>query len=227
MTLRLHNLPSGLLKKRLWWSRWSDVSRFRKAMQTHFLDPGQRKKRLGLGCLSDILSRRVALTTHNLLLNVLKCNFFMSIKRCFIVFKGHFIPFSTFWALKKAIWMNSRKWCLKYANCLRKNNLPSGRLKKLIWWIRWIDVSRWWKVVRNHFLHPGHLTKRLGRSCSSNDLSRQMALRTHNLPSGLLKNDFGEVDEVIFQSVERSCELILWILGIEKINLEEVTWMMF
>jgi hypothetical protein len=32
-----------------------------------------------------------------------------------------------------------------------------------------------------------------------------MALKAHNLPSGLFKNDFGEVDEAIFQSVEKPC----------------------
>jgi hypothetical protein len=35
-----------------------------------------------------------------------------------------------------------------------------------------------------------------------------MALRAHNLPSGRLKNDFVEVDEVMFQGVERPYELI-------------------
>jgi hypothetical protein len=29
-----------------------------------------------------------------------------------------------------------------------------------------------------------------------------MALRTHNLPSGRLKYDFGEVDEAMFQGFE-------------------------
>jgi hypothetical protein len=38
----------------------------------------------------------------------------------------------------------------------------------------------------------------------------------------VLKNDFGEVDEVMFQGVERLCELIFSILGIEKTDLDDV-----
>jgi hypothetical protein len=48
-----------------------------------------------------------------------------------------------------------------------------------------------------------------------------MALRTHNLPSGRLKNDFREFDEAMFQGVERPFELILWNMDIEKSNLDE------
>jgi hypothetical protein len=49
-----------------------------------------------------------------------------------------------------------------------------------------------------------------------------MTLRTHNLPFGRLKNDFGEVDEAMFQGVERPYELIFCILSIEKSYLGEV-----
>jgi hypothetical protein len=43
-----------------------------------------------------------------------------------------------------------------------------------------------------------------------------MALRTHNLPSRLLKNYFGEVDEAMFHGVERPREIIFFILFTEK-----------
>jgi hypothetical protein len=36
--------------------------------------------------------------------------------------------------------------------------------------------------------------------------------------TNVLKNDFGEVDEATFQSVERQHKLIFYILGIEKID---------
>jgi hypothetical protein len=49
-----------------------------------------------------------------------------------------------------------------------------------------------------------------------------MALRSHNQPSGRLKNEFGEVDEAIFQDVERPCELFFCIHGVEKNELDEV-----
>jgi hypothetical protein len=43
-----------------------------------------------------------------------------------------------------------------------------------------------------------------------------MALKTHNLPSGRLKKDFCEVDEAMFEGVERPYEIIFWILSIEN-----------
>jgi hypothetical protein len=53
-----------------------------------------------------------------------------------------------------------------------------------------------------------------------------MALRTHNLTSGRLRK-LGEVDEAMFQGVERPCELIFCILRIEKSYLDEVALVMF
>jgi hypothetical protein len=53
-------------------------------------------------------------------------------------------------------------------------------------------------------------------------LITRMAFRTQNLPSRRLKNEFGEVDEVMFLGVENPCEHILCFLGIEKSNLVEV-----
>jgi hypothetical protein len=42
------------------------------------------------------------------------------------------------------------------------------------------------------------------------------------MPSGRIKNDFGEVDEALFQSVEGPCELIFCILRVERNDLDEV-----
>jgi hypothetical protein len=66
MALRSRYRLSGRLKKRIWWSRWSNVSRFVKAMRTQFLHPGHRKKRIGQSCLSVVSSRRKVLRTNNL-----------------------------------------------------------------------------------------------------------------------------------------------------------------
>jgi hypothetical protein len=57
----------------------------------------------------------------------------------------------------------------------------------------------------NYFLQPVYRKKRLGRSSLSDVLSRQMAFRTHILPSDLdfLKNDFDEVDKAMFQGVKK------------------------
>jgi hypothetical protein len=46
MALSTHNLPSERFTKRLWWSRWSDVSRCPNTMRNHFLNLGQRRKDL-------------------------------------------------------------------------------------------------------------------------------------------------------------------------------------
>jgi hypothetical protein len=66
MALRTQNLPSARLKRRLWRSRWSDVSSCRWVMQNHFQHPGNRKKWLSLCRLSNVISSRMALRTHNL-----------------------------------------------------------------------------------------------------------------------------------------------------------------
>jgi hypothetical protein len=43
-----------------------------------------------------------------------------------------------------------------------------------------------------------------------------MALRTHNVHSGRLKNVFVEIDEAMFQGVEGPCDRVFCILGIRK-----------
>jgi hypothetical protein len=42
-----------------------------------------------------------------------------------------------------------------------------------------------------------------------------MALRTHNVPNGRLKNEFGEVDKAVLLGFEGPCDIVLFILGIE------------
>jgi hypothetical protein len=65
--------------------------------------------------------------------------------------------------------------------------------------------------------------KRFGRSRLSYVLSRRMILSTHNLSSERLKNDFGEVDEEIFQGVELPCEFMFCISGFLKSDFDEVS----
>jgi hypothetical protein len=74
--------------------------------------------------------------------------------------------------------------------------------------------------VERTFLHSRHSKKRFGRCHRSDVLSRLKALRTHNVSSGRLKNDFGEVDDSMFQSVKRQLERNFCILTTEK-----ATWM--
>jgi hypothetical protein len=49
-----------------------------------------------------------------------------------------------------------------------------------------------------------------------------MARTTHNCILDVIKNDFGKVDEAMFQGVEMLCELIFYLLFIEKSNFGEV-----
>jgi hypothetical protein len=60
-------------------------------------------------------------------------------------------------------------------------------------------MKRCFKVSIGHansFLHSGNQRKPLGRRGLSDELNWRIGLRIHNLISGRLKNDFGEVDEV-------------------------------
>jgi hypothetical protein len=75
--------------------------------------------------------------------------------------------------------------------------------------------------MRTHFLHPAHRKKRLGLRPLSEVLRRRMDLTTHNLLPGRLIKNF-EVDGVMFQGVERPCELFFCINDIEKSDLDEV-----
>jgi hypothetical protein len=53
-------------------------------------------------------------------------------------------------------------------------------------------------------------------------------MRTHFIPLRIQKRDFfGEVDEAMFQGVERTSEIIFCILGIEKDNLGEIAGVLF
>jgi hypothetical protein len=108
MALRTHNLRAGRLKKLLRWSRWSDVSRCRKTMRTDFLHPGHGKKRLGPSCLSVVLIGQMVWRNH-VFLNVLNTTSVMSMKRFFMMSKGHSKAFSTFWAFKKRFGRNRER----------------------------------------------------------------------------------------------------------------------
>jgi hypothetical protein len=130
-------------------------------------------------------------------------------KHSFNVSNGHANTFSASIKSKKQLGRSclSDVWFLRMAR--RKHNLPTGRLKEQFWLSQWNDVSWCRKAMRNHFLHSGPRNKRLAHSCLSDIWNRQMALRTHKLPSGRIKNYFIEVDEEMFRSVNRPCELFL------------------
>jgi hypothetical protein len=79
----------------------------------------------------------------------------------------------------------------------------------------------------NSFSASWEAKKRIGRSCLSDILNRRMVFKTHNLSSGSLKNVFGDVNKPMYQGIERPCEIIFCILGIEKSDLDVVPYLIF
>jgi hypothetical protein len=148
-------------------------------------------------------------------------------KRCFKESKGHANTFSETWASKKATLTKSHKCCLIRRMGMRTNNQPSGRLKIPLWWIQWSDISRCRKAIRTHFLHHEHRKKRLGWSRFRDVLCCERPWELKISLLDVLKNDFGEVVEAVFQGVERPCELIFFTVCFEKSDLDEFAWVVF
>jgi hypothetical protein len=141
------------------------------------------------------------------LLDVLKTTLVKSMKRYFKVSKGQANPFSAFWTLK--IWIGVS--CLSGVSitrmALRTNYLPAGRLKKLLWWSQWSDISMCRKTMRSDFLHPVHWKKRLGRCCLSGVLIGQIVWRKFVFLN-VSKYYFSDVHEEMFNDVDRRFESI-------------------
>jgi hypothetical protein len=87
-------------------------------------------------------------------------------------------------------------------------------------------MKRSFMVLKGHvksYVTSWGLKKATFTTSLSDVLIRRMTLRTHNIPSGRLKNDFGEVDKVDkIQGIEKPWEIIFCIPGIEKSDLDEV-----
>jgi hypothetical protein len=150
--MRTHNLFSSRLKKRISWIRWSNVSRCRKAMRTHFLHRGFRKKWLGRICVSNVL---MALRIHNLHSGRLRKRLWWSWWSA--VVEGPFEHIFSFYGHRKRRHGRSRlSDILIKRMALRTHNLPAGCLKKRICSSRWSDATYFPKVIRSHFLHSGH-----------------------------------------------------------------------
>jgi hypothetical protein len=75
------------------------------------------------------------------------------------------------------------------------------------------------KPMRNHFLHPGHRKKLLGRSCLSDVGEWPWYLIIWLLDA--LRNDFSEIVSTTFQSFEKLYEVIFSIVRMEKCDLDE------
>jgi hypothetical protein len=187
MALVTENLPSGRLKKRLWWRRWRDVCRCRFAMRTNFVLPGHREMWLSRSRLSDVLSRRMGLRNHNLpfwrLHKRLWWNRWSDNSRCRKTMTTHFLHPGH---QKKRLGRSRLSDDLSRRMGLTTHNLPSGRLNKRLWWIRWSCGSRCRKPYKLIFciLSIEKKTWKCG-------LSRRMGLTTHNLLSGRLKKRLG------------------------------------
>jgi hypothetical protein len=156
MALRTHNLTSSSLKNRLCWRRWSNVSWWRKAIRTHFQHPKHRKKRLVWCRLSDVLNRRMGCRSIICLLNVLKCDLGDIDEATFCDVETPFESIFYILGIQKSYLYEVVEVGLSRRIALRTHNLPSGRLKKRLWWSRWSVVSWCRKAIRTNFLHRKH-----------------------------------------------------------------------
>jgi hypothetical protein len=216
MLLRTQNLPSALLKRRLWRSRWSDISRCRCVMQNHFQHLGNWKKWPSRCRLSDVICGRMALRTHNLPSERIKKRLWLSRwtddSRCPNAIRKHFLHTGH---RKKRRGRCPLSDVLSRRMVLGTHNLPSKRFKKRHWWSEWSDVFTCRIAMRIHFQYIGYRNKRFGRRRLSDVLRNEWPWEIIICLLDVLKNDFGEVDEAMFQGVERPCVLIFCVLGIE------------
>jgi hypothetical protein len=125
---------------------------------------------------------------------------------CRKAIRTHFIHS---WHSRKRFGRFRRSDILSRGMGLATHNQPSGRLNKRRCLIRFRYVSICRKAILTHFLHPGYLKKRLWQSHLSNVLTRRTGQLIISLLN-ILKNDFGEVDEAMFQGVERPHEYVFW-----------------
>jgi hypothetical protein len=102
--------------------------------------------------------------------------------------KGHAKSFSVSWAKKKRLGPNGLSDFLNRPMGLRFNNMPSERLKIRVRWFRWSHVSWCRYAIRMHFFKFWAFKKAIWTKSRKWNLSRRMALRSHNLSSGRLKN---------------------------------------
>jgi hypothetical protein len=82
-------------------------------------------------------------------------------------------------------------------------------------------------TIGNHFLHPGHIKRYLDEFAEVKFQVGKWPWEIKICLLEVLKGDFGDVDEEMFQGVERPCELIFYLLGIQKTDLDEVAELKF
>jgi hypothetical protein len=165
LALRTHIL-SWRLKNRLWWSRWSDVSRCRKAIRTLSCIQGIEKSDLNrVAC--NVLIRRMGLRTNNLPSERRKMRLrwcrWSDILWCWKAIRKHFLYFPR----SKSVLCEVAEVLLYWRMALKTYNLSFDRLKKRLCWSLRSDISKYWNAIRIRFLHPEHRQKRLGGNRSS------------------------------------------------------------
>jgi hypothetical protein len=156
----------------------------------------------------------MALKTNNLPLNVLNCELGDVDEAIFHRVEMNSKAFSTVLAFKKLFRRICRSDILSRRMALWIHNLPSVRLKNDF---REVDEAMFQGVERPcKLIFCILVINKSDLDEFACDLIRPMSPSTHYLPSGRLKNDFGEIDEAMFQGVERPCELIFCNLSIKK-----------
>jgi hypothetical protein len=151
IALTTHNLPSGRLKKRFCWIRWSSVSRFRKAMRTNFLHPG-----LGRSRLSDVIIWRIGLGALNLPSGRLKKRHWSrcsDVSRCLKVIRTHFLHSENrkkllAWIHEVMIYVGELPWEIKFCLLYVINATLVMSMKRLMTKGHLNAFSTFWKLKK-------------------------------------------------------------------------------
>jgi hypothetical protein len=109
------------------------------------------------------------------------------------------------------------EWALKHIICLKevlKNDFGK-------------DDEAVFECIERHFPKPHHRKNTIKWNRLSDFYLHELACDHIICLLDVLKKDFVEVDEAIFQGLERPCILTFFILGIQKSYLFEVSDMMF
>jgi hypothetical protein len=110
--------------------------------------------------------------------------------------------------------VNSIKRCSSGRKALEIYFYSSDRHKIQLGWWRLTSVSKCRKTLHTHFLPPWNPKSELDEFAEMmfqvSDWHRDLITWLLNV----LKFDFSEVDEAMFQGVDRPCEIITYFLGI-------------
>jgi hypothetical protein len=188
MDLATRNLPSECFKIRLWYCRWSKFSWYQRPFVGIFSTLCSQKSDL-----DEVSKVMFEVGEWPWELNIYPPDVLKNVFSEFdeAMFQGVKRPCELFpvsWVRKKRLGLSLLSDFLRRPMSLTTRNLSFERVKNQLCWLPWSDISRCRKAIWTHFLNSRNWKKGFGRSRRSDVLSRRMAQRPHNMPSGRLKN---------------------------------------